>query len=382
MKLSTPLKAVDPRLWVISLAAVGSVLVPGVALAHSGGLDEFGCHAGSVPYHCHGGGAPSAPSIPEPSPSEPVGPTPEEIREQEQLEELSGMEAEAAALSDDVDAAFAEAEAADQSAREIESVVAGRKQRIDTLRAQAAERRADLTDQRLDAVNAAELAAAKHQEDVEAHRSEQALLAAAAGFAIVILLAAALAAKLTTAGLFVSLRAAQIGIRVLAVLLPGLLGGGILALALSIASEPLRIALGVFGGMSFGAAVFTLLQLIRTAWLLPARFVLGGVALLGLAVSLVALVSASQPTAPVPPPEHQQLIAAHEQDPSASTDPEAARLGAKASRIDQATADERAVAEQRRALASDLQRAATSAQTQLNRIERSIENLRQKVSAA
>lgn len=25
------------------------------ALAHSGGLDRYGCHAGSQPYHCHRG---------------------------------------------------------------------------------------------------------------------------------------------------------------------------------------------------------------------------------------------------------------------------------------------------------------------------------------
>jgi endonuclease YncB( thermonuclease family) len=38
------------------------------ALAHSGGLNKQGCHAGSKPYHCHRGRkaalqAPSSPSI-------------------------------------------------------------------------------------------------------------------------------------------------------------------------------------------------------------------------------------------------------------------------------------------------------------------------------
>ncbi len=31
-----------------------SLLVPPPALAHSGGTDANGCHAGSQPYHCHG----------------------------------------------------------------------------------------------------------------------------------------------------------------------------------------------------------------------------------------------------------------------------------------------------------------------------------------
>jgi hypothetical protein len=26
-----------------------------ISIAHSGGTDSFGCHAGSKPYHCHGG---------------------------------------------------------------------------------------------------------------------------------------------------------------------------------------------------------------------------------------------------------------------------------------------------------------------------------------
>ncbi|WP_370655374.1 YHYH domain-containing protein [Chromohalobacter israelensis] len=30
-----------------------SMMIVGVAHAHSGGTDENGCHAGSKPYHCH-----------------------------------------------------------------------------------------------------------------------------------------------------------------------------------------------------------------------------------------------------------------------------------------------------------------------------------------
>jgi len=32
---------------------------PSTALAHSGGLDANGCHAGSKPYHCHRAQAPT-----------------------------------------------------------------------------------------------------------------------------------------------------------------------------------------------------------------------------------------------------------------------------------------------------------------------------------
>ena len=34
---------------------LASTLVTAQLAAHSGGLDKNGCHAGSQPYHCHGG---------------------------------------------------------------------------------------------------------------------------------------------------------------------------------------------------------------------------------------------------------------------------------------------------------------------------------------
>jgi hypothetical protein len=37
---------------VSGVVLIGSIF-PTVLLAHSGGLDQFGCHAGSQPYHCH-----------------------------------------------------------------------------------------------------------------------------------------------------------------------------------------------------------------------------------------------------------------------------------------------------------------------------------------
>ncbi len=34
-----------------------TVLASSHAISHSGGTDSSGCHAGSKPYHCHGGGS-------------------------------------------------------------------------------------------------------------------------------------------------------------------------------------------------------------------------------------------------------------------------------------------------------------------------------------
>ena len=44
------------RLLVISVFAL---VFAELAVAHSGGTDRYGCHAGSRPYHCHGDGSPS-----------------------------------------------------------------------------------------------------------------------------------------------------------------------------------------------------------------------------------------------------------------------------------------------------------------------------------
>ena len=47
--------------FIIIIAFFGLLLLPVNSLqAHSGGLDRYGCHAGSQPYHCHRGGGGSS----------------------------------------------------------------------------------------------------------------------------------------------------------------------------------------------------------------------------------------------------------------------------------------------------------------------------------
>lgn len=43
--------------FVIALAAALVLLIPVAGFTHPGGTDKYGCHAGSKPYHCHGGGS-------------------------------------------------------------------------------------------------------------------------------------------------------------------------------------------------------------------------------------------------------------------------------------------------------------------------------------
>lgn len=52
------MKAIKPiskirRKWVIAGLTTLSIFLAGQSLAHSGGLDSRGCHAGTQPYHCH-----------------------------------------------------------------------------------------------------------------------------------------------------------------------------------------------------------------------------------------------------------------------------------------------------------------------------------------
>ncbi|MBF9036868.1 YHYH domain-containing protein [Rhodobacterales bacterium HKCCE2091] len=59
------------RALLISAAAVlGAVPLTSPVLAHSGGLNAEGCHAGSRPYHCHRGGG----GTPRPQPAGIIGP--------------------------------------------------------------------------------------------------------------------------------------------------------------------------------------------------------------------------------------------------------------------------------------------------------------------
>ena len=42
----------------VAALAIGILFIlPAAGFTHSGGTDEYGCHAGSQPYHCHGGGS-------------------------------------------------------------------------------------------------------------------------------------------------------------------------------------------------------------------------------------------------------------------------------------------------------------------------------------
>ncbi len=50
-----------------AFVSFGLALEP--AAAHSGGLDRYGCHAGSQPYHCHRGSGPSPSPSPAPAPT-------------------------------------------------------------------------------------------------------------------------------------------------------------------------------------------------------------------------------------------------------------------------------------------------------------------------
>lgn len=45
------------KLLSVGLVALSMAMHPLVLMAHSGGTDSNGCHSGSQPYHCHGGGS-------------------------------------------------------------------------------------------------------------------------------------------------------------------------------------------------------------------------------------------------------------------------------------------------------------------------------------
>ena len=43
------------RIFAALTFAAAVLMAPSTLLAHSGGTDSAGCHAGTKPYHCHNG---------------------------------------------------------------------------------------------------------------------------------------------------------------------------------------------------------------------------------------------------------------------------------------------------------------------------------------
>ena len=52
MKAIGPISQIRRKRVIAGLATL-SIMLAGQSLAHSGGLDSRGCHAGTQPYHCH-----------------------------------------------------------------------------------------------------------------------------------------------------------------------------------------------------------------------------------------------------------------------------------------------------------------------------------------
>lgn len=38
---------------ILTLTVLAFLSISSAAIAHSGGTDAYGCHAGTQPYHCH-----------------------------------------------------------------------------------------------------------------------------------------------------------------------------------------------------------------------------------------------------------------------------------------------------------------------------------------
>ena len=321
------------------------------AQAHSGGLDGNGCHAGSQPYHCHGGGSGgdggggTSPD-PEPTPAPPVdsGPSAAEIQAAAKKEKAEAAVRQAKA---DRDAAAKRATAlkkdhqnAVDRCNKAKEKLAATESEADDARTQADERRSDLKEEReLAVTRVSKRIAAKDEKQLATLHGEQDTYALFAGFFLGLILLRrpirAAIARMPEAYQTRERRALQLWVLlILAVIcfaLSAAFSGMVLRFAFSFLSG------GLAAGCFVSAAFFW-----WPRWPSVLRFGGMAIALLIALGSIGALIALEQPGAAKPTAAELEAMAAATEDPDASEDPEANRLDDRAHELDQAAKKQQA----------------------------------------
>lgn len=305
-----------------TLAAVGIAVVVSLggatsASAHSGGLDKYGCHAGSQPYHCHRGGSGGSSggtsgggtTTPNTIATVPSGPSAAELAAIDNAEsavdrsrnELARERKRVDTVSNKLATAKQKLEAQREDVDALRAEVSELEETADRLRAERIEERAA-------AAQRVRLVAASNQGQLEAHKTDRRTFGYLAGlFGGFLLLG------------FVRRLATALTLARPLVLLGGLVASivlGVIGFAMSWAPGGILVSL-VAGVLLSG--VFMLARVWWVAFRLPKVV---GFALLGLAAfmaigSLGVAMSATPPTAESPAAEDAAMVAEQEVDPDA-----------------------------------------------------------------
>lgn len=309
------------------LAAVGAAVVISLggatsASAHSGGLDGNGCHAGSQPYHCHGGGSGGSSggtsggsssggssSSSGSTSSVPTGPSPAQLAAIDNAESaVDRSRNELAQNRKRVDTMSHKLAAATEK---LET----QREDVDALRAKAAELeetadrlREERIAERSAAAQRVRLLATSNQDQLATHKTDRRALGYMAGLF----------------GGFLLLGFVRRLASVLTLARPLLLFGGLVA---SIVLGVIGFAMswapgGILVSLVAGVVLSGVFMLARVWWVAFRLPKVVGFALLGLAAfmaigSLGAAMSAAPPAAEQPAAEDAAMVAEQETDPQA-----------------------------------------------------------------
>lgn len=314
-----------------AFAAGFLILLPTASMAHSGGTDRNGCHAGSQPYHCHGGsggGGGGGGAVPFVDPGPSAAERAELASAKQELAEAEAAYAQSKPLVSKLERDLKSVQATWNKQRDD---IAGRQAEIDRERAVATKLRSlhiaerEDANQRIGLIRSANLA---ERDEYVSTRLGIAYLAALLGTFLVF-------------GLVKTIAAAILGAWRIAALVTGVVSSiALFGLALGTGSFGFGILPAILGGALFSVV----LMLSRVWWLaigVPKTFSLVAVSLAAiLAVgALAAAATLAAPVAEVPAQADQSLAEESKSDPEAEELEPARTIDADADKM-QAEIDE------------------------------------------
>lgn len=323
------------RLGVFAALATLGILgvTQAVATAHSGGTDKYGCHAGSQPYHCHGGGSGGSSGG---SSSYDSGPSAAEIAA---AEAATAQRREIAAAQTEVAEAKAKETTSTNELAELERRHATAKEELnrqrepyETLAEKVARYNRLADDRRDDRIKEQKAAAfriaAVKQDNQDARRAYFSTVTSLAFFA-------------SFFGTFLLLPLVR---RLASLLLPWrwlFLLGDLIALVMLLALSGSSGAL-ILGGISSAVAgvMLTLLFMLPALWWLPFKIptpvavVLLGISALIAVAGIGALATESAPVAEQPASSDVEQVQAAKADPTAEELAEAQKAEAAAQKLE------------------------------------------------
>ena len=305
------------------------IFLPTAGFAHSGGTDKNGCHAGSQPYHCHGGGGGGGGGVTNPKPFVNPGPSAAERAElanaQAQVADAKASYAkskpEAAKFGDRLQTAQDKLDGQREAIADLRTEVARNRENAQNTRATWIAEREDAHDriQRIDAGNRA--SQERHADTV----TGSIFVAGLFGGFLLLRVAKWIAALILGRWWMI------------ATVLVGLFGSLLLLGASeSFSSFALRIAAVALSGVSLSFILMFVRTWLTAAMIPPKSAVAGlGIATAVAVLAVAGAVTTAEPIAKQPTLADQAMVEEAQVDPAAEDLDEALLADATADRLEQ-----------------------------------------------